>query len=153
MRDKKKARARLSYIVPGYVWQQAHFKIDWTDAASIIETGKGIVFIESQSMKMREYAAASLLALLQQRNYHAEIGWTSFYPRELNEFTGSAPVPKHRLFQVIAVKTELDEMQMEQVQDLAVSCDLAIIAAPTLQLTVIHTKIKVNASTGETVNI
>lgn len=153
MRDRKQMRARLSYVVPGYVWQQPHFKIDWSPAVENIETARGVVVIDCQSLTMREYAAASLLALLQHRDYHADIGWTSFYPRDENEFTGSVATPRHHAIQVIAVKTELTDPQQEQVQDLAVSCELAIIASYNIALTVHHTRIKINASKGETVNI
>ena len=156
MTARKQARERLSYVVPGYIWQHPHFKINWEPALPIIEAGQGIIVIDSQSMPMREYAATSLLSLLQRRDYYADIGWTSFFPRAENEFTGSTPVPKHRPLQVIAVKpelTSLTEQQVEQIQDFAVSCQLAIVAAYQLELTVAYTRIKINASKGETVNI
>lgn len=140
------ARSRLKYVVPGYVWSQGGFSIDWSPASEVLDRLSGLILIRSQSMKIREYAAASLLSLIQKRDYHADIGWTSFYAKAEHDYTGSVSTPKHRSIQVIAVK-ELNGKD-EQVQDLAVCCDLAIIACDDLQLTLPYVEIKLSAATA-----
>jgi hypothetical protein len=139
-------RAKLKYVVPGYVWQQARFHIDWESARSVVEARSGIVVIESMDQKRREYAAASFLSLLVNLDYHADVGWTSFYPSKEHEFYGSYKIPKHKSFQAIALKGQLEPAQEEQVQDLASTCKIAVIAAyPGFRIFHRHVRIGISA--------
>lgn len=123
------SRDQLKYLVPGYVWQQRRFSIDWESARQIIKDQRGIVVVESQSQSRREYAAASFLSLILRFDYHAEVGWLSYFPRPVSEFTDAYQFPKLKKFQAIAVKVDsLTPSQEDQIQDLAVSCDVAVIA-------------------------
>jgi hypothetical protein len=146
-------KKRLSYVVPGYVWQQGDFKFDFSSVKPVLNSGRGVIVISSQSVPRREYLAASLLAYVQDRDYHADVGWTSFFPREENEFTSSLSLPKHKETHVIAVKTDLHPHQMEQVQDLAVSCKLSIIACDQIQLYVPYNRLILSASSASKVII
>lgn len=142
------SRDQLKYVVPGYVWAQPRFKIDWEAARTIVEYRKGVVVVESQSVERREYAAASFLSLMLSQDYHADVGWTSFYPQTPDEFTGAYRIPKHREYHAIAIKTELTPEQEEQVQDLALSCAIAVIAAPIgFRLYVPHVRVPISART------
>lgn len=143
MREK---REQLKYVVPGYVWAQPRFRIDWEVARPIIDAGKGTVVVESQSQERREYAAASFLALMLSFDYHADVGWTSFYPRPADEFTGAYRLPKHKAIQAIALKTKLTPEEEEQVQDLAASCEISVIAAePGFRLYLPHVRMSLTA--------
>lgn len=144
------ARKRLKDIVPGYVWAQPGFHIEWEPARPVIQLAKGLILIESPSKERREYAAASLLSLFQRLNYHADIGWTSFYPRKENEFTGSVWMPSPRAIHVIAVQTELAEFEIDQVEDMASQCAVGIIASYPLPLTLHHSTIKLSANNATT---
>ena len=124
------SRDRLKYVVPQYIWAQPKFTIDWEAARPILEIGRGIVIVESSSLERREYAAASFLSLVQSLDYHADVGWTSFYPLKVDEFTGAYRLPSHRKVQAISIKTEITPELEEQVTDLAVSCEIALIATP-----------------------
>jgi hypothetical protein len=146
MKISRTQKHRLSYVVPGYVWQQGDFKFSIDEALPVIEAGRGIIVVDSQSVPRREYVASAILAEIQKRDYHADIGWTSFFPREESEFTSAVKLPKHKEIQVIAVKTELTPEQVDQMQDLIVSCKIAIVASHRLQLYVPHRTVIVRAN-------
>jgi hypothetical protein len=153
MKITRAQKHRLSYVVPGYVWQQGDFKFSIDEALPVIEAGRGVIVIDSQSVPRREYVASAILAEIQSRDYHADIGWTSFFPREESEFTSAVKLPKHKDIQAIAVKTELDPQQMDQLQDLVVSCKIAIVAAHRLQLYIPHRLVSVRANDSATVSV
>lgn len=153
MKITRAQKHRLSYVVPGYVWQQGDFKFSIDEALPVIEAGRGVIVIDSQSVPRREYVASAILAEIQSRDYHADIGWTSFFPREESEFTSAVKLPKHKDIQVIAVKTELDPQQMDQLQDLIVSCKIAIVAAHRLQLYIPHRLVSIRANDSATVSV
>lgn len=153
MKITRSQKQRLSYVVPGYVWQQGEFRFDITPALSVLDSGLGTIVVDSQSVPRREYVASAILAEAQARDYHADIGWTSFFPREENEFTSAIKIPKHRQIQVIAIKTELTDSQLGQLDDLIASCRIAIVASHRLQLYRPHQTVTVRANDSATVTI
>lgn len=143
---RSEPRHQLQSIVPGYVWQQPRFSIDWEAARQVVTLGQGIVLVKSPSLSRREYALASFLALLLRHNYYADVGWTSFYHRYVSDFTSAYTMPEHRALQAISVKERLDDAGQEQVLDLAVSCRVAVIAADTyFELQAPHVLIQLSA--------
>ncbi len=149
----KGQRKRLSYVVPGYVWQQGHFDFDITPVRQLLDTVRGVIYIDSPSMSRREYAATCLLAYLQQRDYHVDIGWTSFHPREPHEFTGALRLPSVSPVHVIAVKTEVQDVHVDQIEDIVVGASLAIVTGDRLQLRLAHTVLHLKANTASSLVI
>lgn len=153
MKITRAQKQRLSYVVPGYVWQQGDFKFSIDAAFPVIDAGRGVIVVDSQSVPRREYVASAILAEIQSRDYHADIGWTSFFPRAENEFTSAVKLPKHKEIQAIAVKTDLDEHQVDQLQDLIVSCKIAIVAAHRLRLYLPHQIVSIRANDSAFVSV
>ena len=149
----KAQRKRLSYVVPGYVWQQGHFDFDVAAVQPLLDSVRGVIYIDSQSMPRREYAATCLLAYLQQRDYHVDLGWTSFHPKEPHEFTGAIRLPAVSPVHVIAVKTALTDTLADQIEDMAVGASLAIITGDRLQLRLAHTTLHLKANTASSLVI
>ena len=147
-------RKRLSYIVPGYVWQQSPFTLSLNDEVKALLTSRqGVIYIDCQSQSMREYAATYLLSILQQQDYHVSIAWTSFFPREPNEFTGAIRIPAQSQVRVIAVKVDASPVVADQVEDLCSTAQLAIVAADRLTLSCKHSVLRLSAATAGTVRI
>lgn len=147
-------RKRLSYIVPGYVWQQRPFEVAMSDEVKTLMTSRrGVIYVDSQSVSMREYAATFLLSVLQHLDYHVDIAWTSFFPKEANEFTGAIRLPKPSTVRVIAVKVDATPTVADQVEDLCSISQLAIVAADRLVLSCKHSVLHVSASSAGTVRI
>ncbi len=151
-----KQRKRLTYVVPGYVWQQKDFMLPLDEETKkVLDTHAGVIVIKSPSEQRREYAAAILLAQFQGIDYHADIGWRSFWPMSVNPFTGAYRQQKIKKILAISVKTPLDDLGMDQLVDVASTSDVAIIACDVPvadRLQMLRHEIVLSASTKRTVS-
>ncbi len=149
-------RKRLTYVVPGYVWQQKDFELPLDEETRrVLESRAGVLVIKSPSEQRREYAVAILLAQFQGMDYHADIGWRSFFPLRVNEFTDAFSKQKIKKVMAISVKTPLDDRGIDQLADLAAMSEVAIIACdvPVAErLQMLRHEIVLSASTKRTVS-
>ena len=147
---------RLSYVVPGYVWKQSPFNLDLTPLQEIMRSQQGVIVLENLSLPIREYALALLLGKVQATDYHADIGWLSFFPKPVSEFTGSyAPHQVHKV-QGVSVKVECKPHELDQVADIVAKARLAIIACDvkdTPYFTFNKTVYRVKAGAGQKVEV
>ena len=126
---------RLSYVVPGYVWRQGAFKVNVPDTlARVVKTG-GVVMVSSPSMARREYALAYCLSLALRHDYHANIGWLSWYAREADEFTDAVYVAPAKKVMAISIKEDATAFQLDNVRDIVAQANLSFVASSLPALT------------------
>lgn len=119
--------ARMKSVVPGYVWQRRPFKLDLRELEQMFKSQTGVLLVVNPDVQIREYALALMGAYVKRYDYHALIGWHSFFEREVNEYTGALRLPSLKPVTLFSAKAELTDLAADQLHDMIALCKLAII--------------------------